>query len=112
MMVKKVKQQIAAWIRHPYVAVVFGCLKIGEGIRVSFDAVEFLGARIFRTNWSTPMSIQTGIYLAMAVTAVYAIVVAVLAIRSRHQEDHMARRRQFRRPRPYSGKEVITSKRG
>lgn len=101
-MVEKVKQQIADWFRHPSVAIVIGCLKIGEGIRTSLDAVEFLG---------TTMTIQTGIYLAMAITVAYAMVVAVLAIRSRRREDR-GRRRRFRRPGPYSGKEVITSKRG
>jgi len=110
--VKKVKQRIVAWMRYPSVAVVIGCLKIGEGVRTCLDVIEFLRAQVFQTNWSVPMSIQVGIYLAMAVTAVYAIVVAVLAIRSRHREDDMARRRRFRRPGPYSGKEVITSKRG
>lgn len=98
MVVKKVKQRVVAWFRHPSVAVVIGCLKIGEGIRTSFDAVEFLGARI--SGWMSEgvlMSVQTGIYLVMAVTAAYAIVIAALAIRSRRQEEEMTRRQRSHR---------------
>lgn len=98
MVVKKIRQRIGGWLRHPSVAVAIGCLKIGEGIRTSLDVAGFLRAWISGwVNGGVLMSVQTGLYLAMAVTVAYAIVVAALAIRSRRREDEMARRQRSRR---------------
>lgn len=92
MVVKKVKQWIAVCAKHPTVAAVIGCLKIGEGIRIASDGVEFLWSRIPVENWSVAMSTQTDMLLAMAVTTIYAVVVTALAVRSRRQEDEDRRR--------------------
>lgn len=97
-MVKKIKQRITGWLRHPSVAVVIGCLKIGEGVRTSLEAAGFLRARI--PGWmggGMLVSTQAGIYSAMAITAAFAIVVAMLAVRSRRWEDEMARQQRSRR---------------
>lgn len=97
-MVKKIKQLITGWLRHPSVAVVIGCLKIGEGIRVSLEAVGFLRTRIPRwVGEDMFMSAQAGIYSAMAITAVFSIIVAMLAVRSRRWAGEVARQQQPRR---------------